>query len=543
MKKLILLLTFLPLMVQADPVEIGGIYYELYTSTAVVTVHPNGYSGDVSIPETVEYKGSPYLVTDIGYNAFSYCTNLTSITIPNSVSYIGDGAFVECTGLSSITIPNSVSYIGDWAFYGCTGLSSITIPNSVVHIGQCAFEECSGLSSVTMGNRIEHIEISAFAGCTNLTAVHISDLEAWCFIEFDGVDSNPLHLAHHLFLNGTEVTELDNYYLGDIRNFAFSGCTSLEAVSLHYGVGVGAFAECINLHSAYLDVETIGVGAFWGCENLTYLELSEQVTDIGMAAFERCEKLQDIYIPDNVVSIGNYAFRDCGYSGRLFVGNGLISIGEDAFDCCFFEYVHISDLPAWLHVNFASSHSNPLLGASRLLIGHNEAWGKLEIPNGTTSICDYSLVHCPNVTSVSIPQSVTYIGKEAFEFCDVLTSVNIPKDVISIGERAFEGCNNLSEISSYIENPFEIKDNVFPMKESATLYVPAGTKQLYQATPGWNFSKIVEMENIATGIGDVADGVAAQSVFNTNGQRINGMQKGLNILKQDDGGVIKVIVK
>ena len=107
--------------------------------------------------------------------AFRECTNLTSVTIGDSVTKIGGYAFQNCYSLTSVNIPNSVTTIGYYAFSSCTSLTSVNIPNSVTTIGFCAFKDCSSLTSVYIPNSVTSIGIYVFSSCTSLTSVTIGD--------------------------------------------------------------------------------------------------------------------------------------------------------------------------------------------------------------------------------------------------------------------------------------------------------------------------------------------------------------------------------
>lgn len=113
-------------------------------------------------------------VTSIGKYAFSSCTGLTNITIPESVMSIGDYAFEGCTDLMSITISDSVMKIGKGAFFNCTALTSITIPNHIENIGDEAFRG-TGLTDITIPDRVTKIGDLAFGWCRRLTSITIPD--------------------------------------------------------------------------------------------------------------------------------------------------------------------------------------------------------------------------------------------------------------------------------------------------------------------------------------------------------------------------------
>ena len=141
MKKLgILLLAYITaLNLWAEEFKIGKLTFKIETPTTVGLIDADQDIINVFLSDTIDYKGNSYTLTYIGLAAFSGCSSLTSVTIPNSVTNIEWGTFQGCKSLTSVTIPNSVTSIGYGAFEGCESLTSVTIPNSVTWIGMLAF--------------------------------------------------------------------------------------------------------------------------------------------------------------------------------------------------------------------------------------------------------------------------------------------------------------------------------------------------------------------------------------------------------------------
>ena len=162
----------------AQTFEREGIYYRIasHTEPYIVTVianTDNPYSGAIVIPASVIYEGLTYTVWEIGQSAFSGCSDLTDVTIPNSVTTIAFTAFNSCRNLTSLIIGNSVRGIDAAAFVNCSGLTNVTIPNSVTVIGGNAFKDCSNLTNIIIGNSITDIGPFAFKDCSDLTSVII----------------------------------------------------------------------------------------------------------------------------------------------------------------------------------------------------------------------------------------------------------------------------------------------------------------------------------------------------------------------------------
>ena len=233
-------------------VEVDGIYYNLFNNkTAEVTntnVNGGDYSGSISIPSSINANSIQYSVTSISNEAFENCWELTSITIPNSITSIGNAAF-RCSGLTSITIPNSVTSIGAMAFFSCSNLTSITLPNSVTNIDNHTFNHCEALTSINIPNSV------------------IS-----------------------------------------IGNWAFSDCSSLKSINIPnsiVSIGEGAFNNCSGLTSITIpnNVTSIGEHAFWQCSSLSEVISNIEIPfKVSSGVFEDISNNAILYVPHGTKS-------------------------------------------------------------------------------------------------------------------------------------------------------------------------------------------------------------------------------------------------
>ncbi len=345
MKKLLVTLLFIAsstglLMSQAFTVD--GIRYSVTSPTdprtvEVVSKTPK-YEGDITIPDQVTHESQLYTVTGIADWAFYICPDLTSVNIPESVTYIGRKAFEQCRGLTSFTIPASVTIIRDDAFMHCSNLGSIDIPNSVTVIGPGAFAYCSGLTALSVGASVEVIGDHAFAHCNSLPAIDVDDDNAH-FTSVDGVLYDkavtrvlqfPAGKTGSLVLPGTVTT---------IGSYSFNGCEGLTSITLPNSLTTieeGAFHLCTGLTSVELpdSVTKIGGSAFSSCTSLTEITLGESVTEIGEGAFAGCTSLVEITIPSSISVIERFTFGGCSGLESIVIGDSVVSIGEGAFYEC-----------------------------------------------------------------------------------------------------------------------------------------------------------------------------------------------------------------
>lgn len=173
-------------------------------------------SGKITIPSSVSYDGTNFLVTQIGENAFMNCDLITSVSLPKTLSNIEAHAFAGCTALESINTPQPLSVIGDYAFEGCRSLREFSLDASISSLGKGCFRGCSALSSVKFPNSFTEIPDEAFYGCVSFDEIIL-----------------PSTIMH-------------------IGKYSFGGCINVDEIYLDRSVqdiGAHAFAGCVNTKS------------------------------------------------------------------------------------------------------------------------------------------------------------------------------------------------------------------------------------------------------------------------------------------------------
>ena len=275
-KLLLLLLSLLTTLPGFAGYDYDIYYYDIFfnitsgNTVAVTSYYYGMYSGDITIPKTIQYNGQTYLVTSIEENAFHQCADLTSVTLPNSLTTIGSDAFGGCSGLTSVTLPNSLTTIGSGAFRGCSGLTSVTIPNSVTTIGPGAFGDCSALAKFEV------------------------DLDNSAYCAIDGV-----------LFNKNQTTLIQYPPKKSTTKYAIPN-------SVTY-VEYNAFVDCDNLRSVTVpnSVTSFGRQVFMLCDNLMYINIPNSVSVITDNMFACCFSLHSVSLPNTITSVGIGAFFCC----------------------------------------------------------------------------------------------------------------------------------------------------------------------------------------------------------------------------------------
>ena len=375
-------------------------------------------SYDITIPEKLD----DHPVTGLGESSFSgtyspdhpknntllsFCNQIQSVTIPESVTSIGKSAFEDCSNLDSLTIKGVATSIGAYAFGSCTSLTSLSLVGSFQTIGDSAFVNC-GMTSLTIDATITSIEKYAFSSrfLTSLSLTgNVQEIGDYAFATCNSLTS--------LSLTG-DIQEIGDYAfyscpslktvtlpksLTSIGSYAFDSCTSLDSIEIPGTVteiGDCAFYNCDRLISATIDegVQSTGANMFYGCDNLATVKLPESLTTIADGSFASCSNLNHVKIPARVTCIGNSAFANCTSLSEITLRDGVKTIGANAFFSC-------------------------------------QGLTSITLPDSVTDIGEGAFWYCSNLKSITIPENVTAIKSDTFYWCFSLKDITLPAGLTS----------------------------------------------------------------------------------------------------------------
>lgn len=446
----------------------------------------------VSIPERVVYDEKFVYVTAIA-DAFTDCSNMTSLVLPKRLTKILNNAFKGCTGLTEVNFPATLTAIGNSAFEGCTGLTSFIPGESLESVGESAFYGCKALTDV----KVTWAEVAAntFAN-TGLTNLELTDA-------VDYIDQNAFYNCTGL----TDVTFPES--LTAIENSAFEGCTKLAGVTIPNAVtsiGDRAFYNCSALASFTPgeSLEYVGESAFYGCKaltdvkvtwadvaantfaysGLTNLNHTDAVESIGANAF-RNAYLSAISIPSSVNSIADEAFANAAADNNgvvLTLEDGLnaLDINRDAFYSTAIPSVYIGrELESY--ESFSSKvnkvdFGNAVTSIPANAFNGNSRLNTVSFGSSIETIGDNAFNGCA-LTELVLPPHVKTVGNNAFA-SNAIKNIAIGSEVTEIGEKAFDGANQLAGVSITAVTPPMANNNTFSYYD-CPLYVTPGCVDTY----------------------------------------------------------------
>lgn len=457
------------------------------------------------------YKNINYTITDAkaktcmtraGTYMSDYTGNIASgrLELPETV-YDGD-------------VPYTLTAIGELSF-NQQSITSLILPNTITEIHTNAFYKCEQLTEVTIPASLKKIGIGGFNINLSLKRINITDLAAWCAIEFAHGSSNPLYdggRSGFLYLNGKKISEQLVIPEGvtSISNYAFNNYSGLESLTIPSTVetiGAEAFSGCNSLSSVTINAEalqSVGERAFYNVSKVKELNISS-IADLCKVSLE--EGLASIcsydgnvnFVKDNVTLDGSRS------TPKFVIPEGVKTIGAHAFD----------DMKLYGGISLPNSLESIGPRAFRSTVTMGDNYYSLTIPNSVTEIGDYAFYSCYNISSVTIGESVSSIGKCAFGYSG-LKSLYIPASVTNIEWNAFEYVKSITSITYDTKSPKKFFQDLFTSDvcNKATVYVPVGVKAKIENLYPWQKFKNIEEKSSTLNVG-----------FNSGGQILYGNEE------------------
>ena len=422
--------------------EYSDIITSITIDYGVTSIGTSAFTGcsnvqQINIPDSVEHI-DPY--------AFSFCKGLHTVKLPASLTLISEDLFAECANLKNIDIPGSVTEIGANAFLRCTAFSLTELPDGIKSIGAAAFANCGRIESLTLPETLESIGNAAFNGTAIDKASFDGTLEEWAAIGGDGcgIARDKIDFLKHVcdFSGGWEYDEH--------KHWQSCSCGKTQNEGEHTGDG-DTCTVCDAALSEALGSGSIDGGLSWSLSRSGALTISGsgKMPDFSSVANaapwdKQKDKIQSAVIESGVQNISGGAFSGCTALEKVSISDTVAQIDLNAFDGCtaLAEFEVAADNKAF------SSDGGVLFSADKKLL--RCPVGKAAdctVPSGTVAIAGGAFKDCSKLERLVIPDSVTAIGKSAFENCAALKRITLPKSITKLEALTFSGCASLAEIT------------------------------------------------------------------------------------------------
>lgn len=422
--------------------EYSDIITSITIDYGVTSIGTSAFTGcsnvqQINIPDSVEHI-DPY--------AFSFCKGLHTVKLPASLTLISEDLFAECANLKNIDIPGSVTEIGANAFSKCTEFSLTGLPSSIKSIGAAAFANCGRIEELVLPETLEHIGEAAFGGTVIGKASFEGTPEKWAAIGGDGcgIARDKIDFLGHICDFGSSW-QYDTH-----KHWKQCTCGKTQNEGAHTGDG-DTCTVCGAALSEALGSGSIDGGLSWSLSRSGALTISGsgKMPDFSSVANaapwdKQKDKIQSAVIESGVQSISGGAFSGCTALEKVSISDTVAQIDLNAFDGCtaLAEFEVAADNKAF------SSDGGVLFSADKKLLRCTV--GKAAdytVPSGTVAIAGGAFKDCAKLESLVIPDSVTAIGKSAFENCAALKRITLPKSIAKLEALTFSGCAALAEIA------------------------------------------------------------------------------------------------
>ena len=474
-------------------IAVNGLRYSYSTGgTTATVIADESYKvlEAITIPSAITANGNPYKVTAIGNKAFSDCTKLKTVALPEGLEIIGADAFYNCYYISEMVLPSTLKSIGEYAFYDNSRVKSIVVPEGVETIGERVFEYMSSLTKLVLPSTLKEMGTYVINNCSNLEIVQSKA-------------TTPLAIDENTFVNRRWNSNTQQYDISPssatlyvpigtkAKYEAIEGWTTFKGIEegeileiavdgLRYSYYTGDATATVIADESYKELTSVNIPS-----TITVVGRAYKVTAIGNRAFSDCTNMKTVVLPEGLKIIGTRAFYDCYNISEMVLPSTLREIGERAF---FYGY---------------------------------------------------------RMKTLIVPEGVKTIGSYAFSYMNSLTKLTLPSTLKEVGESIIVGCHRMETVVSNAWNPLAIGEDTFVnlswnneteqydvTPSPATLYVPVGTKTKYEAIEGWTkFKAIVESEEIGAGIHTPSSRSAADNtIYNLQGIRQKAVRRGINIV-------------